>query len=237
MPSPDEQAPDEQGLAEVLAEVARVLVSEDDLSSTLDKITELAVGAVDGADHCGITRIEGRKVETPAASDDVPEQVDAIQYDTGQGPCLDAIREHEVFESGDISAEDRWPAFARRAAGETGVRSMLSFRLFVEGDTMGALNLYSREVDAFSDDDRHTGSLFAAHAAVAMANAEEIDNLKRAVETRDVIGTAKGMLMARTDITDEEAFDILRRASQRTNVKLREIAERIVNREPIEAPD
>ncbi len=230
----DHQTHPPDDLADVFAEVARDLLAEADLSAVLTRISRLAVETIDGARHCGVTTVHRDRVETTGASDDVPRQVDQIQYDTGEGPCLDAIREHEVFETGDIRAErHRWQAFASRVADESGIRSMLSFRLF-SGETMGALNLYSEDVDAFDDEDRHVGSVFAAHAAVAMDGARKVENMERALASRDVIATAKGMLMAQSGLSEEEAFDILRRASQRMNVKLREVARRVVAREPLE---
>lgn len=235
----DRQSASPDDLADVFAEVARQLMAEDDLPSVLSRMSALAVETIDGAQHCGITVVDkGGVVHTAGSSDPVPGVVDQIQYDTGEGPCLDAIREHDVFETSDIRDEDgRWPAFAPRVVEETSILSILSFRLFDRGDTMGALNLYSDRLDAFDDDDRHVGAVFAAHAAVAMANAQKVENLERALETRDVIATAKGMLMTRRGIGDDEAFAILRRASQRTNVKLREIARRMVEGETLVGPE
>jgi transcriptional regulator with GAF, ATPase, and Fis domain len=168
-------------------------------------------------------------VSTPAASSDVPQKVDAIQYEVGEGPCLDAIREHEVFRTGDLGRERRWPRFSARAQKETGVTSMVCFRLFVEGDTLGALNLYSKVTDAFDDRATAVGSVFAAHAAVALSTALHDEQMEEALESRDVIGQAKGILMAREHVNADEAFDMLRRASQRVNVKLRDIARQIAD--------
>jgi transcriptional regulator with GAF, ATPase, and Fis domain len=214
-------------LAETFAEVARALRAEGSVQATLEKIVELAVSTIDGCDHAGVTLVEDGAVRTPAASDDVPALVDAVQYETGEGPCLDAIREHEVFQTDDLTQEARWPNFSRRAAEESGVLSMLAYRLFVEADTMGALNLFSRERDAFDADDRAVGSIFAAHAAVALSAARQKDQLEQAIATRDVIGQAKGILMARQDVSAEQAFEMLRRGSQRLNIKLRELATQV----------
>ena len=137
--------------AEVFAEVARSLLAQEDVQHTLQKIVDLAVETLDGCDHAGITFLKGRQFSTPAASSDVPRTVDAIQYETGEGPCLDAIRDHEVYHTGDLGQERRWPGFSARAQKETGVTSMVCFRLFVDGDTLGALNLYSKATDAFDD--------------------------------------------------------------------------------------
>ena len=222
--------------AEVFAEVARSLLAQEDVQHTLQKIVDLAVETLDGCDCAGITFLKGRQFSTPAASSDVPRAVDAIQYETVEGPCLDAIREHEVFRTGDLGHEGRWPKFSARAQKETGVRSMVCFRLFVNGDTLGALNLYSRSIDAFDDQAVAVGSVFAAHAAVALSTALHDEQLEEALQSRDLIGQAKGILMAREHVNADEAFDMLRRASQRVNKKLRDIAREIAESATTSAP-
>lgn len=220
---------DPNDLAEVFANIARMLVVEGDVAHTLTRIVEQAVVTIEGCDHAAISMVTGRKVRTEAASDDTPRRVDALQYQSGQGPCLDAIRHHEVYKVDDLQADDRWPNFARRAAETTGIRSMLAFRLFIEEDTMGALNLYARRVGAFADRDEaeHIGSVFAAHAAVAWSTARHDRDMEEALRTRDLIGQAKGILMATRHLTPEEAFDALRQTSQRLNVKVRNVAEEV----------
>src|SRR5215210_1700827 len=172
------------GDPEAFADVARALLAQGDVQHTLQKIVDLAVETIDGCDHAGISFLRGGKGSTPAASDSVPPLVDAIQYETGEGPCLSAIREHEVFESPDLAQEHRWPQFASRAHRETGVSSMLSFRLFVAGDTLGALNLYSKSLDAFDERSRTVGLVFAAHAAIALSNAMHTEQMDEALQSR-----------------------------------------------------
>jgi transcriptional regulator with GAF, ATPase, and Fis domain len=208
--------------------MARALLAEDDVQQTLQKIVDLAVETIEGCNCAGISLLRGEKIDTPASSSDVPVTVDAIQYETGEGPCLDAIREHEMFVTGDLGRESRWPHFASRAQRETGVTSMLAFRLFVEGDTLGALNLYSKAADAFTGNSCTVGLVFAAHAAVALSTALHDEQMNEALKSRDVIGQAKGILMAREGVGADEAFDMLRRASQRLNVKLRDLAGEMV---------
>ena len=215
-------------LARGFAEIARTLLAEGTLPQTLSRISTLAVETIGGCDHAGISVIEGRRISTRGSNDGVPAQVDAIQYEVDEGPCLDAIQAQPIVWTDDLLTEGHWPRFARRTAEETGVRSMLCFRLFAEEQTLGALNLYSREPAAFDDESREVGSVFAAHAAVAMASAKQLDQIEEALRSRDVIGQAKGILMARQGVTEEEAFEILRRASQRLNVKLREVAHGVV---------
>jgi transcriptional regulator with GAF, ATPase, and Fis domain len=214
-------------LAQTLSDLARSLQDQDCIEDTLGGIVTAAVHTVPGAQHAGLTVVERRReVSTPAATDDLVRRVDRAQYETGQGPCLDAAYERQTVRLPDMACEDRWPEFSRRAL-KCGVRSMLCFQMYVVGDDLGALNLYSGDTDAFDDESEHVGLLFASHAAVAMAGARKERNLIRAISMRDLIGQAKGILMERHRLTADQAFALLVRASQRTNVKLAEIARRL----------
>jgi GAF domain-containing protein len=218
---------DELLAAEVFGEVARQLLSEHLVPATLQRIVELAVEHLDACEFAGITTIEAGRISSPASSHDVPRIVDAIQAEVGEGPCVDAIVEHEVFITGNLLSERRWPQFSRRAHQETGVTSILSIRLFVEHDTLGALNLYSTQPDAFDASDVALAAVFATHAAVAMSTARREANLERKAASRDLIGRAKGIVMASRHVSDDEAFALLRDASQRLNVKLTSVAQQV----------
>ena len=154
-------------------------------------------------------------------------QVDALQGETQQGPCLDAAYDHLTVRVADMATETRWPEFARRAS-EAGAASMLSIQLYVEGDNLGALNLYSRTPGAFDDESEQVGLLFASHAAVAYAGVRKEAQLAKAVVSRDLIGQAKGILMERYNISGERAFLVLTRISQDTQRKLHDIAAELV---------
>jgi GAF domain-containing protein len=220
-------AVDNDQLAQQLSDIARNLHQEESLQDTLSGIVRAAVDNVPGAQFAGITVIEARhKVSTPAWSDEVVRDCDQAQYETGQGPCLDSVYEQQTVRLLDMHAEQRWPQFTRSAL-EAGIRSMLSVQLYVHGDNLGALNLYSSTPGAFNDESEHVGLLLAAHAAVAMASVRREEQLARAIETRDLIGQAKGILMERYKITGNQAFSLLIQASQTTNVKLRDIAEHL----------
>lgn len=196
--------------------------------SVLDRIVRLCVTTIPSCEHAGITVVEGGHVTSPASSDEVPFLLDAIQAETGEGPCVDAVREHETFYTGRLAAEDRWPNFSQRANAETGVESILSLRLFVREETLGALNLYSSRPDSFDAHDTGIAAVFATHASVAWSASQAMIDLQTGLDTRQLIGEATGILMAREHLTSPEAFDILRRASQRLNVKLRDIARDVV---------
>lgn len=120
-------------VARVFGDVARALLAEDSVQHTLDRIVELAVDTIVGCDFAAISWIERRTIDTRASTGDVPRRVDAIQYEVDQGPCLDAIKDHEVIQVNDLSRERRWPAFSQRTVDEVKIMSMLSFRLFAEG--------------------------------------------------------------------------------------------------------
>jgi GAF domain-containing protein len=219
-------------LATQFAAVARALASESTVEQTLQRVVEIARLIVPGCHHAGITVLRRGRPETPAATDEVSGQVDRVQYETGEGPCLSAILEQHTYRTGDLAEETRWPKFSRPAVERTGVRSVLAYRLFTQADTLGALNLYSRERDAFDDEAVGVGTILAAHAALAFARArerEQISGLEQAVASNRAIGMAIGILMAIQRVGQDEAFDLLRTVSQRTNRKLREIADEVVH--------
>jgi GAF domain-containing protein len=211
-------------LAQTLSDLARSLQSEPNLDDTLNGIVAAAVQTVPGAQYAGITAVRARhEVSTPAATDELVRKVDEAQYETGHGPCLDAVHLQRTVRLSDTNGDQRWPDFSRRAC-DLGIRSMLSFQLYMTQDNLGALNLYSDEPDAFDDESENVGLLFAAHAAVAMAGARQYEHMAKAISMRDLIGQAKGILMERHRVTADQAFTLLVRASQRTNSKLTDIA-------------
>jgi transcriptional regulator with GAF, ATPase, and Fis domain len=223
-----------QQLAETFAEISGVLLAEPDVQRTLDKMCELLVDTVEGCDHAVVTVVSNHHLESPASSDDVGPAVDAIQFEVDDGPCVEAIREHQTVVTDDLTTETRWPRFSHRAVEATGVRSMLAFRLFLAGDTMGSLNLYSKQPGAFNEESLAVGTIFAAHASVALRAArtkEDLARLREVVETRELIGQAKGILMGRRGISSEAATELLCRGAERLKVELRELARRVVEGE------
>jgi GAF domain-containing protein len=215
-------------LGEIMGQVARSLQEEHgDVAATLDAITVAAVGAVPGTDECGISLVvERRRVQSRAPTGELPLIIDKLQERLGEGPCLDAVWEHATVRIDDIGSEQRWPRFAEGAQA-AGVRSMLSFQLFVTGDTLGALNLYARTAHAFGEESESVGLVFASHASIALAGAQHEERLRIAVSTRDLIGQAKGILMERFRLTSDQAFKVLVGASSHTNRKVRDVAEEL----------
>ncbi|HEX8867599.1 MAG TPA: GAF and ANTAR domain-containing protein [Lentzea sp.] len=219
---------DFRGLAETLSGVARTLQAEPDVDTTVRAIVKAAVDYIPGAEHAGISLIERSKIRTVEPTGHIVEVIDQLQYDLREGPSVDAITEYETFRVGNIGEEARWPTFGPAAA-ENGIHSSLSYRLFVTDRTLGALNLYSSRVDAFDQRTEQDGRLFATHAAIALVGAQREAHLGLAIENRDVIATAKGILMERHDIDAPSAFRLLVEASQSTNVKLQQVATWLVD--------
>jgi GAF domain-containing protein len=218
-------------LALSLAEVARDLSAEDSVHSALARIVEMAVDTIDGCTAAGVTVAGPDWYRTPAATEQLVHEVDRFQYEAGEGPCVDALRDHVVFRTGDLSADHRWPLFGQKAA-ELGINSMLSFRLFNDDDTFGSLNLYAQERDAFTDRAVDVGAVFAAHAGLALGQAQDRDtarHLEQALDSNRRVGIAIGILMARHRLDEQAAFALLRTASQHANRKLRVMAEDVIS--------
>lgn len=211
------------------AEIARALNQEPDIGSTLEAATATALDIVGGCDHAGISLITGRKkVSTLASTDDVVVRADVLQYEAGEGPCLQSMFEDEVVLANDLDEEKRWPTWTPRVRDELDIRSVLGLQLFVGTDTLGALNLYSDRAHAFDPADRVSALALAAHISVALVAAKEHDGMVSALVHRTVIGQAQGMMMQALKITPDRAFAALTRVSQNRNEKLHVVAADIV---------
>lgn len=197
-------------------------------ANRFDAVTRLAVERVSAAAGASITTLEDGRFVTAGATDDVVRRADAIQYELGSGPCLDAILEEALYQPKDLGADVRWPEYGRRVVSELGLRSMLSYRMSLESTGLIAgMNLYAREVDAFDERAVAEGLLLTTHAAQAVTAVHLRDraaHLERALQSNRDIGAAVGVLMAQYKLTREQAFDLLRIASQNTNRKLHDVA-------------
>jgi GAF domain-containing protein len=222
------------GLEEGNEALRRFLVGDDDLNTMLTKIILITTEAVSGCDLASITLIRDGKPMTPVFTEKIALALDESQYASGDGPCLAAIR-HRGVEQSTTASEERWPAF-NAAAARHGVVATLSVPL-VDGETApGGLNLYSKTAP-FDDEAQRIACAYADQLGLAAANAasykgaaELAEQLQEALESRAVIEQAKGILMAAQKCSPDAAFDILRRASQNQNRKLRHVATDIVNR-------
>lgn len=221
-------------LSSHLSDVARALFAAGGVDETVQAVVDLAVSTVDGCDTAGIFMMVEGSVSTVVVSDPLVEVIDGLQRQSGEGPCLDAISQATTVYAEDLAFDIRWPTFAPEAVA-AGVRCVLALSLVGNG-APGALNLYAGYPGAFGATDRAKGVIFATLAGLALQGARmhededrRTDNLHLALDTRAIIGQAQGILMERDHITSDQAFDVLRRASQHLNVKLREVAQDLVD--------
>lgn len=220
-------------LLDALKALEEVVPLQEDLETTLTKIVEVSIRLLPGCDSASVSLVENGEVSTPAASDDGAVELDDAQYRSGRGPCLDAIRESRIYMVEDTREETRWPEFCR-AASALGIVSSLSIPLRVNGTT-GGLNLYGRSKNGFAEVPNELADLLSSRASMAIENAKVygatrhlVEQLQEAIKTREIIGEAKGILMEREGVGEDEAFQMLITVSQNTNTKLRDIAQKMV---------
>ena len=212
-----------------MANLARDLESEQNVEKTLQHIVEATVELVVGCQAASILLATRQgEIKTSAFTDEAIARADQLQAELNEGPCVDAVWKEEVVLVPDLRAEDRWPRWVPRTIDELGFLSMTSVRLFTHKDRVGALNMFSHEPHAFTPDDIDEGIAIAAHAAVAMAAAEQVAGLELALDNRTMIGQATGIVMAYYGLSAPQAFQVLRRLSNEQNRKLADIARSLV---------
>lgn len=239
-PSENRTSGDHSDLADLFIRLGRELTSQTSADDVLRIVSHRAYELVPSAEHAAISRGANGKFETVAATSDVPALVDGIQYELKTGPAV-APHGHGSHRVGDLATNTSWPEFGRKAAGEYGIHSLLSVRMYLEDDELLAgLNLYSSERDAFDESDQTTATLLATHGALALTAARrqnKIENLERALQTSRRIGTAMGILMASNKFTEQQAFDLLRIASQSNHRKLHDVADQVVQTGELDVPE
>jgi GAF domain-containing protein len=217
-----------------LAQLAGLVLTEPDLDAAMTRVTQVAVALVDDCHGASLTMRRAGVPDTPAASDAWSRSLDELQFAEQEGPCLDCLREGSVMRARDLAGDERFPSYGPRAA-ERGARSALSLPLAADGRTVGALNLYSRDPDAFDRDALGLGELLAAHAALGVQAAiayyssrDLAEQMRSAMASRALIEQAKGVLVEREGVSPDRAFERLVEQSQRSNRKLRDIAALLV---------
>ena len=216
------------------SETAQALFAAGSVHDTLVSVVELAKATIEGCDFAGLFLIEGDVVVTPVCTDAIVAEVDATQHETGEGPCLDAVAHRLIFYADDLSKDHRWLHFAPSAT-QAGIRSVLALPLSADAH-IGALNLYARYPAAFGVVDRAKAAILVPLASLALSAAHSHEDEERraaslnsALTSRETIGEALGILMERERITADQAFDVLRRASHHLNIKLREVAQHLID--------
>jgi hypothetical protein len=193
-------------------------------------VTRTAVRRVNGAAAASITTLRSGRFRTVGATDERATKADAIQYQLGSGPCVDALLENNLYRPDDLRTDRRWPEYGARVAEQIGFVSMLSYRLHTDlaaSELISGLNIYGERPCAFDATAVEVGLLLATHGSLAIAaefNRDRADNLERALRTSRDIGVAMGVLMHQYKITRDQAFDLLRIVSQSSNRKLHEVA-------------
>ena len=215
-------------IAAELAQLAMALYDAAGMAETVDRVLEYAVRAT-GADCAGVVLVHrGKGMQTAGVTDGRLERADRLQVRYGEGPCVPVSMDHHSVLVCDTTTDQRWPRWSPRIA-ELGLRSVLTVPLFTARSTLGALNLYANRPGQFTTPDETAADLLARHASVAVATARDAATSAIAVEARTVIGRAQGLLMERFGIDADQAFAVLRRYSQDSNVKLRVVADALVS--------
>ena len=217
-------------MSEVFGDYAlvRELLAEPEEEYSLPRVLERLMDVVSACDFAGISIRRGKgRIETPALTAPVVEALDGAQYELDEGPCLDAIRVTDTIVIEDTASDPRWPRWGPRAA-ELGARSVLSVRLSTGDQVVGGLNLYARTRSAFDEDSVQVAHRYAEPASTAVAVVEKVEGLRTAMQSRHLIGMAQGMLMLRYGLDQDQSFAFLSRTSQQNNVKLIDIAARVV---------
>jgi GAF domain-containing protein len=219
-------------LAALLARMGAVVMSTETIDTTVELVTSLAVETLPGTIGAGVSLVDARGKRSVAASNAMVERADRLQYELDDGPCLTAARERVTVRIDDVRTEPRW----RRWTAVAGVRSMLSVPLVAAGTAIGAIKVYSSEPSAYDAHAEHILELFARQAAILLANAQTLADarqlnvqLTEALQSRDIIGQAKGILLAQGAVDDGAAFAMLVKASQRANTRLHAVARQIVD--------
>jgi GAF domain-containing protein len=218
----------------VLQELSSLILSEENIETTLQRVAKLAVRVIPNVE-AGLTLLENGKPVSWAATSDWVIEIDRIQYSKGVGPCLAAISDMEQKHAPNLPEDSQWDGFSEEAS-QHGLNSVLAIPLVVANQSLGSLNLYSTEVDGFDEESVHLATMFAQQAGVAVHNSQLYYNsvklsqqLEEALVSRAVIDQAKGILMEREGVNADEAFEMLRKASQELNLKVRDIARQIVD--------
>ncbi|WP_328989046.1 GAF and ANTAR domain-containing protein [Kribbella sp. NBC_01245] len=226
MPEFDPEEPIE---AHTYAELAMELHDADGVEETVDAVLQFALKAVN-CTHAGLAlAVRGHRAEVGAVTDPVVEQMHQLQIDAGDGPLLTSLNDQVTIRIPDAPAETRWPEWAAKAEA-LGIGSVLDVPLAVSDQTVGVLSLYHSSRNAFGADDEAVAHILARHASIAVAAARHEETMAKAVDARKLVGQAMGILMMKYDVDDDRAFAILKRYSQDTNTKLRDVAQHVVDR-------
>jgi GAF domain-containing protein len=221
-------------LAKALARLSAVLLSQESVDTTVGLVTRVAVTTLPGTTGAGVSLLDASGKRTTAASDPLVEQADLLQYELDEGPCLSAWRGRVPVRIDDTEAEHRWPRWTQEAAAR-GIKAVLSAPMLTGDRSIGAIKVYSRQAAVYDEHSEQVLSLLAQQSAILLANAQSYEDanelasqLRTALAGRDLVGQAKGVLIAEGARDEVAAFSMLVTASQRSNMKLHEVARLLV---------
>lgn len=218
--------------ATVFSALAEILYGGADASEVYAAVCVAATLLVPGCDHASLMLRRRKQYDTVAATSDIAARIDELERQLGQGPCVDAIDEQLPQIEADLAAGSSWPQLAQEVLGTTPVRGVMAFRLLIDQNKIGALNLFSTTAGAFTTDAAGQASVLAAFASVtatAVHREQDIDSLRTGLMNNREIGTAVGLLMALQNLSADEAFDVLRRTSQQMNLKVADLARAVLD--------
>jgi GAF domain-containing protein len=219
---------EETRLADAMATAAQELHEPQTTAEVLDRLVHAVLRAVPAADFAGVSIADRSGVHTMASTAPVVDVLDQAQYELQEGPCLDAMRTGGSVAVDDLRSEQRWPHFSPRAL-EQGVLAQMGIEIYHDRSSVGGLNLYACSPHAFDEETRHAVGLFVAHAALALDKSMCVSSLTAALQTRQTIGQAVGITMQRYGVDESTAFRYLVRISQHSNIKLRDVAQHVVD--------
>lgn len=223
-----------------LTGIAGIIAGGRGVLELLSDVAEYATRAIPGVDGAGVTLVDmaGCTPRAHAWTATAPfvREIDVVQYERfDEGPCITCTQTQRATVSGSLGSDSRWPHFGGRVA-RMGVHSVLALPLLIDIQVIGAINAYAHDRDAFGDHAVQMGVQFAGPAAVSVYNAKLLtearrraEQLQQALASRAVIDQAIGILRSRSGGSAQDAFDRLTRMSQTENVKLRVVAERLVD--------
>jgi transcriptional regulator with GAF, ATPase, and Fis domain len=223
-------------LRQTMVGLTEIVSSPTEIDAILQNVTTAAVELIAGVDCADVLLISGADLfRSIAATSPLAIDLDRLQRQYREGPCLDAAVGHSVILCNDLGKDSRWPQFAK-AAIAAGVHAMLSFQLYTHNGRMGALNLFGLTPDVFTLEAEALGAMLATHIANAFIAVDKELQFKSALNSRDVIGQAKGVIMERFGVDAVQAFDLLTKLSQQSNTRLAEVAAEVVARGPESKP-
>ncbi|MDG5483386.1 GAF and ANTAR domain-containing protein [Mycolicibacterium gadium] len=202
--------------------------TDDDIGVILGRLTSAAVSLVKGVDYADVMLVQDGSFESVAPTDPLVTELDAVQMQSGDGPCLEAAVDTSIIRCDDVENDPRWPTFTA-AALSFGVRATMSYQLYTNLGGAGALNLFSRRSHAVDSEGEAIGAVLATHAATAIMAVNTRQQFQSALASRDLIGQAKGILMNRFAIDAVRAFELIVKQSQDVNIPVREIAQKIID--------